>query len=122
VTVRWTVTLPVANAAEGKGLSKVWAQRKIADAEVRRTMRQSTPEEADKADPGAGARTSAGDAADQPRCGRQDAEPARGETLKLAELPLNLPAGWEFDKVFGERLQQAGSSGARTDAGCSTAC
>jgi len=22
-------------------------------------------------------------------------------------LPLNLPAGWEFDKVFGERLRKA---------------
>ena len=32
-----------------------------------------------------------------------DQTPSRpeGETLKLTELPLNLPAGWEFDKVFG---------------------
>ena len=28
-----------------------------------------------------------------------------GEPLKLAELPLNLPAGWDFAKVFGERPQ-----------------
>src|SRR5882724_10621216 len=45
----WTVTLPLANAAEGKGLSKLWARRKISDAEVSRTMRQATPEETDKA-------------------------------------------------------------------------
>ena len=43
------MTLPLANAAEGKGLSKVWARRKIADAEIARTMRQATPEDADKA-------------------------------------------------------------------------
>ncbi len=36
----WVVTLPLANAAEGKGLSKLWARRKIADAEVARTTRQ----------------------------------------------------------------------------------
>ena len=36
----WIVTLPLANAAEGQGLSKLWARRKIADAEVARTMRQ----------------------------------------------------------------------------------
>jgi Ca-activated chloride channel family protein len=23
--------------------------------------------------------------------------------LKLSELPINLPAGWDFEKVFGER-------------------
>ncbi len=42
------MTLPLENAAEGKGLSKLWAQRKIADAEVARTTRQATPEDADK--------------------------------------------------------------------------
>ena len=44
----WTVTLPLANAAEGKGLSKLWARRKISDAEVARNMRQVSPEESDK--------------------------------------------------------------------------
>ena len=44
----WVVTLPLANAAEGRGLSKLWARRKIADAEVARTLRQVTPEEADQ--------------------------------------------------------------------------
>ena len=42
------MTLPLANAAEGKGLSKLWARRKIADAEVARTTRQAKPEDADK--------------------------------------------------------------------------
>ena len=33
-----------------------------------------------------------------------DATPSRptGARLARAELPLNLPAGWEFEKVFGE--------------------
>lgn len=26
-----------------------------------------------------------------------------GEPLKVSELPINLPAGWDFAKVFGER-------------------
>ena len=26
-----------------------------------------------------------------------------GAPLKVAELPINLPAGWDFEKVFGER-------------------
>ena len=103
----WSVTLPLASAAEGKGLSKLWAHRKITDAEVSRTMRQSTPEETDKAVLGLAlehqivTRLTSLVAVDK--------TPSRpdGEALKLADLPLNLPAGWEFDKVFGERLRKA---------------
>src|SRR5258708_12026692 len=36
----WVVTLPVASAAEGNGLSKLWARPKLPDAELARTMRQ----------------------------------------------------------------------------------
>jgi Ca-activated chloride channel family protein len=99
----WTVTLPLADAAEGKGLSKVWARRKISDAEVARTLRQITPDEADKTvlrlglDHQLVTRLTSLVAVDKtPR------RPA-GEPLKLAELPINLPAGWDFEKVFGER-------------------
>jgi Ca-activated chloride channel homolog len=99
----WVVTLPLANAAEGKGLSKLWARRKIDDAEIARTMREATPSEADK--------TILALALEHQLVTRLtslvavDKTPSRpdGETLKLTELPLNLPAGWEFAKVFGER-------------------
>src|SRR6185503_4216962 len=90
----WSVTLPLQSAAEGKGLSKLWAKRKIGDAEVARTMREMTPEDSDKA---ILARLTSLVAVDK--------TPSRpeGEPLKLSELPLNLPAGWDFEKVFGER-------------------
>ncbi|MCA1377919.1 MULTISPECIES: marine proteobacterial sortase target protein [unclassified Bradyrhizobium] len=99
----WSVTLPLQNAAEGKGLSKLWARRKIADAEVARTLREMTPEEADKAilalalDHQIVTRLTSLVAVDK--------TPSRpeGAPLKLSELPINLPAGWEFEKVFGER-------------------
>jgi Ca-activated chloride channel homolog len=99
----WVVTLPVANAAEGKGLSKLWARRKIADAEIARTTRQATSEDADK--------TILALALEHQLVTRLtslvavDKTPSRpeGESLKLTELPINLPAGWDFSKVFGER-------------------
>ena len=101
----WVVTIPLANAAEGKGLSKLWARRKIADAEVARTTRQEAPEDADK--------TILALALEHQLVTRLtslvavDKTPSRpeGEALKLSELPLNLPAGWDFAKVFGERPQ-----------------
>ncbi|MGJ4913543.1 marine proteobacterial sortase target protein [Bradyrhizobium sp. HKCCYLRH2060] len=99
----WTITLPLSGAAEGKGLSKLWARRKIGDAEVAKTMRQMTPEEADGAilklalEHRLVSRLTSLVAVDKtPR--RPDGEP-----LRLAELPINLPAGWDFEKVFGDR-------------------
>jgi Ca-activated chloride channel family protein len=99
----WSVSLPLAKAAEGKGLSKLWARRKISDAEVARTTRQVTPDEADK--------TILALALQHQLVTRLtslvavDQTPSRpeGTPLKLTDLPLNLPAGWDFDKVFGER-------------------
>jgi Ca-activated chloride channel family protein len=101
----WSVTLPLANAAEGKGLSKLWARRKISDAEVARTTRQISPEEAD--------RTILALALQHQLVTRLtslvavDQTPSRpeGAPLKLTDLPLNLPAGWKFEKVFGEHPQ-----------------
>jgi Ca-activated chloride channel family protein len=114
----WVVTLPVKNAAEGKGLSKLWARRKIDDAEIARTMRQTPSEDADK--------TILALALEHQLVTRLtslvavDKTPSRpaGEPLKLAELPLNLPAGWDFEKVFGERQHPKSSPAERrADAG-----
>jgi Ca-activated chloride channel family protein len=101
----WVVTLPLANAAEGSGLSKLWARRKITDAEVARTLRTITPEEADK--------RILALALDHKLVTRLtslvavDKTPSRpdGARLTRADVPLNLPAGWEFDKVFGPGRQ-----------------
>jgi Ca-activated chloride channel family protein len=99
----WLVTLPLANAAEGKGLSKLWARRKIADAEIARTMRQATAEETDKIVLALALEHQL--VTPLTSLVAVDKTPSRpeGAPLKLAELPLNLPAGWDFAKVFGER-------------------
>jgi Ca-activated chloride channel homolog len=97
----WTVTLPVAKAAEGTGLSKLWARRKITDAEMAHRLRQTSAEETDK--------RILGLALEHHLVSRLtslvavDATPSRPEGARLTrtELPLNLPAGWDFDKVFG---------------------
>jgi Ca-activated chloride channel homolog len=101
----WTVTLPLANAAEGKSLSKLWARRKISDAEVARTTRQVSPEEADKAILALALQHQL--VTRLTSLVAVDKTPSRpeGTPLKLTDLPLNLPAGWDFAKVFGERPQ-----------------
>lgn len=99
----WTVTLPLDRAAEGKGLSKVWARRMIDDAEVARTLNKIKPADADSAilslalEHQLVTRLTSLVAVD-----KTPNRPA-GEQLKLSEMPVNLPAGWDFAKVFGER-------------------
>jgi Ca-activated chloride channel family protein len=115
------VTLPLQNAAEGKGLSKLWARRKIGDAEVARTLREMTPDDTDK--------TILALALDHQIVTRLtslvavDKTPSRpeGQPLKLSQLPINLPAGWDFAKVFGERQTPAQLRERRADAGQPTA-
>ncbi len=100
----WVVTLPLDRAADGKGLSKLWARRKIADAEVARTLRSVTLDQADKAilalalEHQLVSRLTSLVAIDHV----VSREP--GQPLTRADIPLNLPAGWDFDKVFGSRL------------------
>ncbi|WP_395678209.1 VWA domain-containing protein, partial [Inquilinus sp.] len=98
----WIVTLPVAQAAKGEGLSKLWARRRIADAEVAQTLGQIDAEQADQRILSLAlqhhlvTRLTSLVAVDRtPR--RPD-----GATLSRNDIPLNLPAGWDFDTVFGK--------------------
>lgn len=103
----WTATVPLGRAQEGRGLSKLWARRKIADAEVQRTLRQVTPDEAD--------RRILALALEHHLVTRLtslvavDKMPSRPDGAKLtrADIPLNLPAGWDFERVFGNRRPAA---------------
>jgi Ca-activated chloride channel family protein len=77
----------------------------ITDAEIARTLRKITPADADNAilrlalEHQLVTRLTSLIAIDK--------TPSRpeGAPLRVTELPLNLPAGWEFAKVFGERQQ-----------------
>ncbi len=110
----WSMTLPLAKAEKGAGIAKLWARRKIDDAEVAQTMGTITPVEADKRilalalEHHLVSRVSSLVAVDK--------TPARkpGETLTRADIPLNLPAGWDYDKVFGK--EQASPAGHERDA------
>ena len=94
----WSITLPLANAAEGRGLSKLWARREIADAEVAQTMRTLTAEEANKMILALALEHQlVTRLTSLVAVGRTPSRPA-GEPLRVSELPLNLPAGWDFEK------------------------
>src|SRR3954453_7511459 len=75
----------------------------LTDAEIARTLRKISPAEADAAilklalEHQLVTRLTSLVAVDQ------TPSRASGEPLKLSELPINLPAGWDFAKIFGER-------------------
>lgn len=97
----WMQALSLDKAEKGSGIAKLWARRKIDDAEVAQTMGTITPQDADQRilalalEHHLVSRVSSLVAVDK--------TPSRkpGEKLTRAQIPLNLPAGWDYDKVFG---------------------
>lgn len=98
----WTVSLPLDRAIDADGISKLWARRKITDVEVAGTLGRLSREETD--------RQVLSLSLEHHLVGRltsliavetTPSRPADAELVR-AEVPLNLPAGWDFDKVFGK--------------------
>lgn len=100
-TQPWEVTLPISKAAKGAGISKLWARRRIADFEVASTLGTLSYDEANK---GILATALAHQiVSSQTSLVAVDKTPKRpaGEKLTRADIPLNLPAGWDYDSMFG---------------------
>ncbi len=98
----WSRTVTLADAIPGVGISKVWARSRIGRTETARITGHLSADAADATilklalEHGLTTRLTSLVAV--------DATPRRapGTPLVAADLPLNLPAGWDFAKVFGE--------------------
>ncbi len=104
----WRLDLPLAKAAEGSGIGKLWARRKIADLEIERAATRQPAtidtgiERVAMTHHLVSRKTS---------LVAVDVTPSRpaGEQISSAEVPLNLPHGWVYDKVFGGPDAPAGT-------------
>jgi len=98
----WSVSLPVSAAAQGKGISKLWAHRKVAEIETAATLNQISTEEANKQVLAVALAHQI--VSSQTSLIAVDKSPKRPAKMPLtrADVPLNLPAGWNFEKVFGK--------------------
>ena len=111
----WTRTLQLDEAAPGAGISKVWARSRIGETETARITGRLDRDAAETTilalalEHGLTTRLTSLVAI--------DATPRRapGMPLAAADLPLNLPAGWDFAEVFGARSprRRTGSRGRR---------
>lgn len=103
----WETRMALTDAEAGTGISKLWARRKIADAEVARSLAQISEDEADARVLKLGLDHQL--VTSQTSLVAVDKTPSRpaGTPLTRADLPLNLPAGWDFDTLFGARPHAA---------------
>ena len=106
----WEAHIPLARNAPAQGMGGLWAREKIAA--LMASLRDGAPE--------AEVRARVIEVASAHRLVTKytsfvavDKTPARpaDESLKTAAVPTLLPAGWDYDKVFGELPQ--GSTGSR---------
>lgn len=103
----WTITLPLDAASPAEGISKIWARRKIDDAEVDMKLGKITALAADTRilslalEHHLVTRLTSLVAVDQ-----TPTRPAN-TPLTRAEIPLQFPAGWDFDALLGIRANRS---------------
>jgi Ca-activated chloride channel family protein len=108
----WRIEMDVAKASEGKGIAKLWARRKIGDLEAN-AYAVNDPAALDKQiETVALAHHLVSRVTSLVAVDVTPSRPA-GEPVVSTDLPLNLPEGWDFEKVFGEAPQQEVPEGER---------
>lgn len=97
----WKVGLPVSKAAERRGISRLWARKKIASLELDRARSDTLPDLID--DQILAVALAHHLVSRLTSLVAVDVTPTRpdGAGLESANVALNLPAGWDFGKVFG---------------------
>lgn len=100
----WTVNLSLDQASDRKGVSKLWARKKIAALELDRARGQIPQAELDASILDLALAHSL--ISRLTSLVAVDVTPSRGQedALISRDVPLNLPHGWDFDKVFGEPI------------------
>lgn len=108
----WRVEMDVAKASEGKGIAKLWARRKIDDLEANAYAVNDAAALDKQIETVALAHHLVSRVTSLVAVDVTPSRPA-GEPVASTDLPLNLPDGWDFEKVFGEKPQQAIPEGQR---------
>ncbi|HEX7873500.1 MAG TPA: marine proteobacterial sortase target protein [Sphingobium sp.] len=103
----WTQTVDLSSATDSPAVAKLWANRRIADVEAARSSGETDDATADEAVAQLG--LAYGIVTGQTSLVAVDETPSRpeGATLTKEELPLLLPAGWDFDTLFAGQVAHA---------------
>jgi len=110
----WQRSVDLAKAQPSPAVAKLWARRRITDIEADRTLGKIDDDKADAqiADIG----LASGIVTSQTSLVAIDETPSRpaGQGLVREDLPINLPAGWDFDTLFGGEARAAALRNADT--------
>lgn len=100
---RWRTALDLDSAEDSPSIARLWARRKISDIEAQRWSYQIDGVEADEQVEALGMAFHI--VTDLTSLVAVDETPSRpeGQRLTREELPLLLPAGWDFDHLFGHQ-------------------
>jgi Ca-activated chloride channel family protein len=102
----WHVEMDVAKASQGKGIAKLWARRKIDDLEANAYAENDAAVLDKQIETVALAHHLVSRVTSLVAVDATPSRPA-GEPVGGGDLPLNLPQGWDFEKVFGKKTPQA---------------
>ncbi|MET0295716.1 MAG: VWA domain-containing protein, partial [Phenylobacterium sp.] len=107
----WSQSIDLAAAVESPAIGRLWASRRIAEVEAQRFAGQIEDAAADEAIAGLG--LAYGIVTGQTSLVAEDETPSRPAGARLAreDLPLLLPAGWDFDALLGGESQAAPGAG-----------
>jgi len=107
----WSRRVDLSQAMDSPAVAKLWANRRIADVEAARAAGETDDATADEAITQLGLSYSI--VTRQTSLVAVDETPSRpdGVGLTREELPLLLPAGWDFDTLFGGQATHAAAKG-----------
>ncbi|ALR21930.1 marine proteobacterial sortase target protein [Sphingobium baderi] len=107
----WSQRVDLSQAVDSPAVAKLWANRRIADVEAARAAGETDDATADEAIAQLGLSYSI--VTRQTSLVAVDETPSRpdGVGLTREELPLLLPAGWDFDTLFGGQATHAAAKG-----------
>ena len=110
----WRQSVDLSAARPSPAIAKLWARRRIDDIEADRTLGKIAEGDADAQVAELGIASSL--VTSQTSLVAIDETPTRptGQTLRREDLPLNLPAGWDFDRLFGGESGAAAARNANT--------
>jgi Ca-activated chloride channel family protein len=103
----WQRSVDLTKAQPSPAVAKLWARRRITDIEADRTLGAIDDDKADAQIAAIG--LASGIVTSQTSLVAIDETPSRpaGQGLTSEDLPINLPAGWDFDTLFGGKARAA---------------
>ena len=110
----WSTTVRLGDAIESPSVAKYWARRRVDDVETDLVLGRIEQDAANAAITGLG--LNYGLVTSQTSLVAIDETPSRpaGTPLTREELPINLPAGWDFDSLLGGETARAAMANAAT--------